>query len=501
MESPAIVLDQPNLVPPAPEQYHSLGPWTLNTHTNQLTQGNQVVELEHRLTNLLVYFLRHRLQILTKDDILQAIWHNKVVNDDSLSAAVSKLRKALDDNPRAPTYIKTIPGIGYQFIMQAAAPTSAGKRREIYPLIAHHRLWLVAAALLATIACALSAAHIGKTLKPAIASEQENRSSAQDDSELLQRASALVARNQQQGLRMAIPMFRQVIAQNPQAAEAYLGIAEAKIQLLDEQLWDMNNYVEIRGLLQKALQINPNLARAHMWLGHLLLQRDNNRSAAEEHFRISLSLDPKDDLSHFLYEQFLLVEKRFAEAREQIALARSINPLSYSYTYLAWTYLLERKYDLGLQELERIANTEQEDSYFHTAAQNIYYGMGNQDKVFEHMQWFFKQANYSQEKISTLEDMFKRGGLASVYSWLLTQQETLDLGQYPAPLAWARYAVAIGDKARALDYLEQAYEKRQFRLQCATADPRYDPLRNEPRFKILLQKLNTPITGSQPTSL
>lgn len=481
-----------------------VGPWILNTHSNQLIQGDIVVELEYRLTNLLVYFLHHKHQILSKDDILRAIWQNKVVNDDSLSVAISKLRKALDDNPRTPKYIKTIPGVGYQFIMQATTHISVvpTQIQTAHLPLKTYRLWIIATLLL--VSMIVTGVIINVFDLPPFMTRKlpilENNKTELNDGEFLARASRLLVQGKKEDLRSAIPIFRQAIAQNSQAAEAYLGIAEAKIQLLDKQISETDSYSEIHSLLLKSLSLDPTLARAHMWLGYLLFEHDHNYIAAEEHFKISVALNPNDDLSHFLYEQFLLVEKRFEEAREQITLARTINPLSYPYTYLVWVYLLERKYDLGRHELERIASTEQQDSYFHTAAQNIYYGLGNEQKVFEHMQWFFDRAGYSPVKKLAINDVFMSGGLLAVYTWLLEQKETVDLGQYPAPLAWARYAVAVGKKEAALDFLEQAYEKHQFRLQCATVDPRYDSLRNEPRFKILLQKLSTPIINTSFTN-
>jgi len=477
---------------------YSIGAWTLNKHTNQLIQANRVVDLEHRLTSLLVFLLQHPNQVLSKDDILKAIWQSKVVNDDSLAVAISQLRKALDDNPRAPTYIKTIPGVGYQFILQqetARFDLSPAKKllgifsQKTYVSLAGITVLLMASIfyLLAQHPAWINSSDIDHLFPSSGKSTGETEGNAFD------RATALLTHNNKEELLSSIPLFRQVIVHNPQAAEAYLGIAEAKIQLLGEQVSELDNDLEIRALLTKALIINPNLARAHMWLGHLLLRHDHNFRAAEKHFKTSIALNPNDDLAHFLYEQFLLIEKRFDEAKEQIALARNINPLSYPYTYLVWVYLLEKKYILATQELDRIASTEMQDAFFHTAAQNVYYGVADEQKVFEHMQWFFDKRGYSQQKKDSLANEFQRGGLKAVYASLLEQKEMADVGQYVPPLSWARYAVALGDNQRALDYLEQAYEKRQFRLLCATTDPRYDPLRNEPRFKKLLQKFTQPI--------
>jgi len=468
-----------------------LGPWTLDARSNQLIQPGVCIDLEYRLCSLLVYLVQRPQQILGKDEILKAIWPRKVVNEDSLAVAISQLRKILDDNPRSPTYIKTIPGVGYQYIWQLRESLSATTEQlPADPVVdkkgrsALFRPATLALVMALGIGCYFLGAYSHRV--PATAEPAENHA-------LYERAAALLASHSQEDMRQAVPLFRRAITLDPANDLAYLGLAEAKIELLGESLVsDTDTYKELRGLLFRALELNPRLARAHMWLGVLFMRHDRNFRAAEDRFKASLDLNPYDDRCHFLYEQMLLVEKRFAEAREQIALARAINPLTYPYTYLVWVYMLEHNYDLAAHELDRIAATEVEDSYFHTAAQNVYYLMGNEQKAYEHMQWFFNRRDYSPEKKAVLEREFQHGGLSAVYSWLLDHKEEADVGQYTPPLSWARYAVALGKKDEAMDYLEQAYEKRQFRLLCAVTDPRYDPLRNEPRFQQLLQKITSP---------
>ena len=100
-----------------------LGDWFLCVRTNVLSRGETRVELENRLVLLLVFFIENRGQVLGKERILKTIWQGKVVNDDSLAVAISHLRKALGDNSRSPAYIKTIPGVGYQFIAPAGTPS------------------------------------------------------------------------------------------------------------------------------------------------------------------------------------------------------------------------------------------------------------------------------------------------------------------------------------------------------------------------------------------
>src|SRR5690606_16043969 len=102
-----------------------LGEWRLCVRSNSLRRGDTRVELENRLVLLLIFFIENKGDILDKERILKTIWHGKVVNDDSLAVAISHLRKALGDNSRAPEYINTIPGTGYQLIAKAGIHSTA----------------------------------------------------------------------------------------------------------------------------------------------------------------------------------------------------------------------------------------------------------------------------------------------------------------------------------------------------------------------------------------
>lgn len=467
-----------------------LGEWTLNTNTNQLLRGDSVVELEFRLTSLLVFLLQNRERVLTKDEILRSVWPKKVVNDDSVAVAISQLRKALNDNPRTPQYIKTIPGVGYQFIFQQAAKDVTGT--EAIKLTKSRSNYLLGVVLLALM-CGLI--FLGVEYVQSHKSLEKPLNSPQltgPNTNLLERAKQLGSGWDEESLRSAVKLYRQLVEQDPKSAEGYLGLAEAKIKLLGDKMAETGNYQELTALLYKSLELDPKLARAHLWLAELIFVHDLKPVEAEVHFKTATALAPKDDLIHYRYAHFLFIYKRFTEAREQINITRSLNPLTFSTTGLVWVYLLQGENDLASRELNRIESTEETDIFFKVAAQNVYYQMGDEQKAYASMQWFFKKAQFGDEKIKLLDQTFAQGGLKAVYQWLLDHKETADVGQYTPPISWARYAVAVGDKKSAINYLEQAFEERQPHVECAVADPRYAPLKDEVKFKEFLAKFGLP---------
>lgn len=466
---------------------YKIGGWSLSAHSNQLAKDGCSVELEYRLTNLLVYLLENRDRVLSKDDILKAVWPKKVVNDDSVAVAISQLRKALDDNPRAPTYIKTIPGVGYQFIYQdqIVSPAASLSVHMDEPIkaarpIKKYALMVGGAVCLGAIVALVDNLFTDK--QNGLGSNEAPVLLTQDASSFTQ-VKSLAASNNAEDWRTAVKLLRQFIGKNPANAQAYSNLAEIKIKLFGEHFAETENYLELTALLRKALELDPKLALAHSWLGELIFVHDLKPIEAEKHFKLAVALAPQDDAIRYRYAHFLYIYKRFSEAREQINISRNLNPLSFSGTSMVWVYMLQGDNELAARELNRIQSTEETDRFFKVAAQNVYYQMGDEQKAYESMQWFFTRAQFSEEKVNSLNQAFASGGLKEVYRWLLEHKETADVGQYTPPISWARYAIAVGDNKAAMNYLEQAFLKRQPHVECAVADPRYAPLKDDARFK------------------
>jgi len=153
---------------------------------------------------------------------------------------------------------------------------------------------------------------------------------------------------------------------------------------------------------------------------------------------------------------------------------------------------MQKRDDLALQELQRIATTEPDNRYTHISAQRVYARLGRAQESFKHWLWLMRAAAYSEDDVQQAQNAFARTGLAGVNRWLLERKDAMDLGQYTPPLSWARYALAAGELELAMGYLEQAFAARQSPLLWASVDPAYDPLRNNPRFQLLMTQLQQP---------
>ncbi|MDD4851453.1 MAG: response regulator transcription factor [Gemmiger sp.] len=99
----------------APQQLNFSG-LSIDLDRHTVTTGQETLLLPPKEFDILLFCARHQGKILTKQQIYEAVWGEPYVYDDSnIMAIISRLRKKIEPDPAAPTYIQTVKGIGYQF--------------------------------------------------------------------------------------------------------------------------------------------------------------------------------------------------------------------------------------------------------------------------------------------------------------------------------------------------------------------------------------------------
>src|SRR5262245_13492341 len=121
-----------------------IGEWSVEPALDALRRGGETVRLEPKAMELLVALASRPGQVVSREELLSAVWPGVVVGDEALSQAVTKLRKALGDDARAPTYIETISKRGYRLLARVE-PQESGPGMET-PLVGRGRFhpWGVA---------------------------------------------------------------------------------------------------------------------------------------------------------------------------------------------------------------------------------------------------------------------------------------------------------------------------------------------------------------------
>ena len=99
-----------------PASAYRFGPFLVDRAGYRVLRGGEVVGLTPKLLDLLLYLLDRPATLVTKDELLEAVWPDANVTENALAQAMSELRQALGDEAGSPTFIKTIARRGYRFI-------------------------------------------------------------------------------------------------------------------------------------------------------------------------------------------------------------------------------------------------------------------------------------------------------------------------------------------------------------------------------------------------
>ena len=76
------------------------------------------VPLSSKESFLMKYFLTNQNKVLTKEQIYRSIWGDNVVDDNTIMVHIRRLRTKIEDDPNKPLYLRTIRGVGYQFVAE-----------------------------------------------------------------------------------------------------------------------------------------------------------------------------------------------------------------------------------------------------------------------------------------------------------------------------------------------------------------------------------------------
>jgi DNA-binding winged helix-turn-helix (wHTH) protein/TolB-like protein/Flp pilus assembly protein TadD len=109
-----------------------IGEWIADPAKNELRRGADVIRVEPRAMDLLVALARKAGEVVSREELLATVWPGVVVGDEALSQSVTKLRRALGDESRAPRYIETISKRGYRLV----APVGNARAARTRPWVA-----------------------------------------------------------------------------------------------------------------------------------------------------------------------------------------------------------------------------------------------------------------------------------------------------------------------------------------------------------------------------
>jgi TolB-like protein/tetratricopeptide (TPR) repeat protein len=293
--------------------------------------------------------------------------------------------------------------------------------------------------------------------------------------------------------RLAMEYFEAAIARDASYAIAYAGMADTYLAI--ERNMGASSPVgadaipRARVAAERALQIDPLLSEAHSALASMRA-REYAWAEAERGFRRAIELNPNNALAHLdLGFPVLILQGRLEEGLDEVRRAVELDPLSpYVNTEFGRALFWAGRYDEAIDQLRIAIALEPSRARPYGALARALAGRGR-----------------ISDTVTVFEDAVRRGALLS---WLanaelacvaqlagrpddvLKMMERIMSNPVAHKVAWT-YA-CLGDSDRALDYLEQAVAAREANVAEILRAPDLAWMRHEPRFAILVRKLNLP---------
>jgi adenylate cyclase len=294
-------------------------------------------------------------------------------------------------------------------------------------------------------------------------------------------------------LEKAIKYFEEAIKRDPRFALAYSGLADSYTVLVDHgHLPGSEGSPKVKEAARKAVELDETLAEAHTSLASILsFERD--RRGAEEEFAKALRSNPNYATAHHWYSIHLDGLGRLDEAIKELKIALELDPLSpMIHAYAGVLYVRARQYDIALAELDKALELDPNFMPAHTNLVDVYLAKS----MFKEALAEWDRVLPSYQPLSTAMKAY----VGSVYAIAgRTEEARLILRECEEtsahervedvnPEALALIHLKLGNKDRALEWLEKAFEARTITPFQVKLSPFFDEITSDPRFEELMKK-------------
>jgi len=295
-----------------------------------------------------------------------------------------------------------------------------------------------------------------------------------------------------EALHKALDCFSTAISIDPDFALAYAGTAYAYSSfgvLAFSQPADV--YPKAKTALKRALELDDQLAEAHAEAALIAFYYDYDWAAAEDSFRRTFALNPGNALWHAAYAWHCLARGRFDQAAREIKLAQTLDPLlPLLYAFSIGIHDNIGRPDEAIEEFRRAVELDPNMglAYFHVGI--VYSRKKLMDKAILAFQKSMELAAYSGWAECNLGIVYLSAGqrekAEGILEELLQKKNTTYVSSFCIAMLWA----ALGNFDKAFEYMDKAIEERDSIMPLVHLYADIGDLRSDPRFGILLKKMN-----------
>jgi len=289
----------------------------------------------------------------------------------------------------------------------------------------------------------------------------------------------------------SIDYFKQAIEKDPVYALAYVGLCDAYgASSTNGWIPSYEGYPKAMAAAKKALELDENLAEAHTSYGALAMFYNLDWSTAEREYKRAIELNPNYPLSYELYSYLLTAMRRPDDAVKMAKRGLETDPLSVVLSDdISSAYYFAGRYDECISQTKKSLEIEPNRSGAHVVLGTTYHQKAMYSEAIKEYQTAIGEIGRIPGALALLGYTYAVQGRKAEALKLLDE---LSGHKYVSPYDLAIIYTGLGQKDDAITQLNKAYEERAGWIIYLRVEPLLDPLRHDPRFTELVDRLRLP---------
>jgi adenylate cyclase len=257
-------------------------------------------------------------------------------------------------------------------------------------------------------------------------------------------------------------------------------------------------YAKAQAAAERALLLDPSLPEAHVYLADAMLTVDYDWNGAGSEIQKALELNANDPMAHEWNAIFLSAQNQPEPAVQEMRRAVELDPLNADRrVFLAETLLCTEQREEAEHELKTALQLDPASGLAHMVLVKLYTEWGRHEEAVSEWNTVFFFDN-QPEAAAEVKSIYKRSGFdaAEHFAWkqALAHLKLIGEHRYVSPSAYAVLYAKLGDRDRAIGWLQEAYEVRDVNLPCLpnSRDDAFSFLRQDPRVMAIFDKVRPP---------
>lgn len=297
-----------------------------------------------------------------------------------------------------------------------------------------------------------------------------------------------------EGLRKAVEYFWQALDKDPAYSLAYAGLADTYAYLsFFNVLAPREAMPKAKTAAAKGLEIDKDLAEAHVSLGYVSFTYDGDWPAAGKHFEQALALNPAYSRAHTFYAFYLSSLGRSEEALEVAKRALDLDPASPAVSHsLAVQLYFARKFDRAIEQAHDTLEMDANFAISYAVLGEVYLSKGMYRESLCALEKYSTLTRSCATSLALLGYSHARLGERNESLQMIDKLKAASKQSFVPSLFVALVYTGLENKDQAFTWLEKAYDERYIRLAYLKVEALWDPLRSDPRFADLLRRVGIP---------